>query len=170
MLDECQFLVLAMWDLKSMMFEVVIKGWMTIISFTLFTWSPSHIELPVAGHFLSLPHLPITSGWEPYSVCMLWLDMSWVLDLTYIFGPHISLFILIFSTLTSSHYFFRHPISPLVIFVLCFFSHHCLLDTILVSPRVVVFHTSLHGGLSHSFLPFTPWVVVKRSQFERLSC
>ena len=52
--------------------------------------------------------------------------------------------------------FFWYHISPLVIFILCLFSHHCLLDIILVSLWVVVFHTSLHGGLSHSFLSFTP--------------
>ena len=33
---------------------------------------------------------------------MFWLDTSWVLDLTYIFKSHPSLFIVIFSTLTSS--------------------------------------------------------------------
>ena len=37
---------------------------------------------------------------------MLWLDTSWVLDLTCIFRHHLSLFIVIFSTLTSSHHFF----------------------------------------------------------------
>ena len=120
-----------------------------------FTLSLLHIELPVASplsltrvpsHFLSSPHLPITPGWGLYSACMLWLDTSWVLDLTYIFMSHPSLFSVIFSTLTSSHHFFQHHISPLVIFVLCLFFHHCLLDIILVSPWVVVFHTLLHGG------------------------
>ena len=53
--------------------------------------------------------------------------------------------------LTSSHHFFWPHISPLLIFVLCLFFHHYLLDIILVSSWVVVFHTSLHGGLSHSF-------------------
>ena len=82
---------------------------------SLFTLSPSHIELPVASPFslaracnlfFSSPRLPITSGWGPYSACMLWLDTSWVPDLTYIFRPHSSLFIIIFSSLTSSHHFF----------------------------------------------------------------
>ena len=45
-----------------------------------FTLSPLHIELPVASplsltrgplSFLSSPHLPITSGWGPYSAFML---------------------------------------------------------------------------------------------------
>ena len=49
-----------------------------------------------------------------------------------------------------SSLFFLYHISPLVIFVLCFFFHYCLLDIIRVSPWVVVFHTSLHGGLSCS--------------------
>ena len=80
---------------------------------------------------------------------MLWLDTLWVQDLIYIFMPHLSFFVVIFSTLTSSHHFFRHHISPHVIFVLFIFSHHCLLDTILVSPWVVVFHMLLHGGRSH---------------------
>ena len=70
---------------------------------------------------------------------MLWLDTSWVLNLTYIFRPHSSLFIVIFSSLASSHHFFRHHISSLVIFIICLFSHHCLLDIILVSPWVVFF-------------------------------
>ena len=47
---------------------------------------------------------------------------------------------------------------------------HWLLDIILVSPWVMVFHTSLHGGLSHPLLSFTPWAVVQRCYFERLSC
>ena len=42
-----------------------------------------------------------------------------------------------------------YHISPLVIFILCLFFHYCLLNIILVSPWVVVFHKSLHGGLSH---------------------
>ena len=32
MFDGCQSLVLAMWDLESTMFEVVVKRWVTIIS------------------------------------------------------------------------------------------------------------------------------------------
>ena len=83
--------------------------------------------------------------------------------LTYIFKPHLSPFIVIFSTLTSSHHFFQYHLSPLIIFILCLFSNHCLIDIILVLPWVMVFHTSLHGGLSHSFPPFTPWAVVQRS-------
>ena len=71
------------------------------------------------------------------------------------------------------HYFitiFRYHISPLMIFVLCLFFHHWLLDVILVSPWVVVLHTSLHGGLSHSSHPFALRAVVQRSYFEKLSC
>ena len=49
LLDEYQSLVLTMWDLESTMFEVVVKGWVAIISLSLFTLSPSHIELPVAS-------------------------------------------------------------------------------------------------------------------------
>ena len=37
---------------------------------------------------------------------MLWLDTSWVPDLTYIFRPHPSLFIVIFSTWTSFYHYF----------------------------------------------------------------
>ena len=85
---------------------------------------------------------------------MLWLDTSWVLDLTYIFRPHLSLFIEIFFTLTSSHHFFRYHISPLVIFVLSlfsliivyltsslfhlewwFFTRHCMEDCHILSPH-----------------------------------
>ena len=48
---------------------------------SLFTLSPLHIELPIASplsltqilkfFFVLSPHLPITSGWGPYSACML---------------------------------------------------------------------------------------------------
>ena len=64
---------------------------------------------------------------------MLWLDMSWVLDLTYIFKPHISLFIVIFSTLTSFHHYFSTSHITTYYTHLLFFLHHYLLDTILVS-------------------------------------
>ena len=32
LLDGCQSLVLAMWDLESTIFEVLVKGWVAIIS------------------------------------------------------------------------------------------------------------------------------------------
>ena len=54
---------------------------------------------------------------------MLWLDTSWVPNLTYIFRPHFSLFIVIFSTWTSFHHYF--PISHITtcdIHSLSFFS------------------------------------------------
>ena len=82
---------------------------------SLFTLSPSHIELLVASplsltrahsHFFSSPQLPVTLGWGPCSAYMLWLDTSWVPDLTYIFRPHSPLFNVIFSTWTSFHHYF----------------------------------------------------------------
>ena len=101
---------------------------------------------------------------------MLWLDTSWVLDLTYIFRPHISLFIVIFSTLTSfHHYFSTSHITTYYIHLLSF------------SPSLPTRHypySTLSGGLSHittwravtSFPRFTSWVVVQISYFRRLSC
>ena len=40
MLDGCQSLVLTMWDLESMMFEVVVKGWVAIISWAHLLYHP----------------------------------------------------------------------------------------------------------------------------------
>ena len=41
---------------------------------------------------------------------MLWLDTSWVLDLTYIFEPYFSLYTVIFSTWTLFHHYFSYII------------------------------------------------------------
>ena len=40
LLDGCQFLVLVMWDLESTMFEVVVKGWVAIISWAYLLYHP----------------------------------------------------------------------------------------------------------------------------------
>ena len=92
---------------------------------------------------------------------MLWLGTSWALNLIGTFESYPSLFIVIFFhfVIILITFSWHHHISPLVIFTLCFFPHHCLLDTILVSPWVVVFHTSLHRVLSHSSpsLPHGQW-------------
>ena len=132
---------------------------------SLFTLSPSHIELSIARPlsltrarsflFHPLIHLlhrvgdPVVLAfydwichefqtWHTYSG-LIYHSTSWYLPL----GHH---FITIF----------RYHISPLVIFILCLFFDHCLLDIILVSPWVVVSHTSLHRWLSRSF-PHSPY-------------
>ena len=90
------------------------------------------------------------TGLGTYSACMLWLGASWALNLIDTFKSYLSLFIVMFSTLTSAHHcFLTSHITTYYIHHLSFFPHHCLLDTILVSPWVVVFHTSLYGRQSH---------------------
>ena len=40
MFDGCRSLVLTMWDLESMMFEVVVKEWVAIISWAYLPYHP----------------------------------------------------------------------------------------------------------------------------------
>ena len=68
-----------------------------------------------------------------------------------------------------------YHISPLVIFILCLFFHHWLLNIILVSPWVVASHTSLHGGLSRSspHSPYEQWfrdLILKSRLVSEDSC
>ena len=145
---------------------------------SLFTLSPSRIKLPVASplsltraHNLFFHHLIylLHRVRDPVVLaCYVWIRHEFQTWHTYSgIIPYSSLwycplehhFILIF---LMSH------ITTCDIRSLSFF-HHCLLSIIRVSPWVVVFHTSLHGGLSHPFISFTPWAVVQRCYFERLS-
>ena len=146
---------------------------------SLFTLLPSHIKLPIASmlsliqaHSLFFHHLIYLLhrvGNPIVLACYDWIChefQTWHTHSGLI--PHSSLWYF-----PLGHHFitiFQYHISPLVIFALCLFSHHSLLDIILISPWVVVFHISLHGGLSHSFPQFALWVVIQRSYFERLSC
>ena len=126
-----------------------------------FTLSSSHIELLVASplsltrayslFFHHLIYLLHRVGNPIVLACYDWIRhefQTWHVYSSLI--PHSSLWYF-----PLGHHFitiFQYHISPLVIFVLCLFFHHCLLEIILVSPWVVVSHTSLHGGLSRSSL------------------
>ena len=122
---------------------------------SLFTLSPSHIELPVASplsltraHSLFFHHLIYLLhrvGDPVVLACYVWIRHEFQTWHTYSS-------LILYSSLwyfPLGHHFitiFVYHISPLVIFVLCLFFHYCLLDIFRVSPWVVVFHTSLHGG------------------------
>ena len=132
---------------------------------SLFTLSPSHIELPVASplsltraHSLFFHHLIYLLhrvGHPAVFACYEWMRHEFQAWHTYSgIIPHSSLWY--FPLGDHSITILRCHISPLVIFVLCFFFHHCLLDIIFVPPWVVVSHTSLHGGLSR-FFPHSPY-------------
>ena len=136
---------------------------------SLFTLSPSHIELPVASplsltraHSLFFHHLIYLLhrvGDPVVLACYVRIRHEFQTWHTYSgIIPHSSLWY--FSLGHHSITILRCHISPLVIFVLCFFFHHFLLDIIFVPPWVVVSHTSLHGGLSRFFPSFTLWAVV----------
>ena len=132
---------------------------------SLFTLSPSHIELPVASplsltraHSLFFHHLIYLLHWvgDPIVLaCYVWIRhefQTWHTYSSLILHSSLWYFRL-------GHHFitiFRCHVSPLVIFVLCFFFHHCLLDIIRIS--------SLSGGFSHvtawrivTFLPRSPY-------------
>ena len=136
--------------------------------FMIFTLSPSHIELPIASP-LSLPqahslffhhliYLLHRVGDPVVFACYDWIRHEFQTWHTYSgLIPHSSLWHLLLG-----HHFitiFLYHISPLVVFILCLFFDHCLLDIILVSPWVVVSHTSLHGRLSRFFShsPYRQW-------------
>ena len=135
---------------------------------SLFTLSPSHIELLAASplcltraHSLFFHHLIYLLrrvGDLVVLACYDWIHHEFQTWHTYSgLISHSSLWYF-----PLGHHFitiFRYHISPLVISILCLFFHHCLLDIILVSPWVVVSHTSLHGGLSRSFprSPYEQW-------------
>ena len=108
-----------------------------------FILSPSHIELPVASplsltrarslFFHHLIHLLRRVGDPIVFACYDWIHHEFYTWHTYSgLIPHSSLW-----CFPLGHHFitiFRYHISPLVIFVLCLFFHHCLLGIILVSP------------------------------------
>ena len=84
---------------------------------------------------------------------MLWLDTSWVLDMTYIFRCHPSLFMVLFSTwhhlitfssITYHHLWYSFSVFSLIIVYLTsslfhlewwFFTRHCMEDCHILSPH-----------------------------------
>lgn len=115
-----------MWDLKSIMFEVVIKGWVAIVSWAYlldhpYIWSYLLLALWASHRYyifyvLSL-HLPIILSWGPCSVYMLWLDTSWVSDLVDIFSSYLSFFSAIFPHWHHRYHFSLHHISSFMTFI-----------------------------------------------------
>ena len=148
-LDGCQSLVSIMWDLESAMFEVTVKEWVAIVSwvylpaynYLLLAFWASHIYY---SFFLFYHLIYLLFGLGPCSACMLWLNTSWVLDLTNIFSSYLSLFSVIFSHWHYHYTFSLHHTSSLVMFIFFSFSSslptwHCLCFT-------------LSGGFSHYYM------------------
>ena len=140
-----------------------------------FTLSPLHVELPVASplslprvHSLFFHHLIYLLHWVGDLVCYDWIRHEFQTWHTYSgLIPHSSLWFFLFEIISS--FFFRHHISPLVIFILCLFFHYCLLDIISVSPWVVIFFTRHCMEDCHVRPLFALGAVVQRCHFVRLS-
>ena len=156
-------LVLIIWGLDSTMFEIVVAGWVAIISISHYLVIPFLIHSPLLAHWASHVHYSLsflspcshffTPGLGPFSICMHCLEASWALDLQ----VHLSLIIFFYHRTTT----FLHI--PLVVFFISHYLFYLLVLLHILSTLSGDPHQLITWRIVISFSLSIPRTLIQRS-------